>query len=90
MSEQPSNGQHANFPHPNPARAAHIQAQAEAMTPLFAHPAPERLNLSIQLVNQILNEKSHRPDAVRLLREILRERAIYQKIKNWDSNSLFG
>jgi len=56
----------------------------------FQHPAPQRLKLSVQLVNQLLNERSHRPDAVRLLREIIRERAISHPIKAWDAGNLFG
>lgn len=56
----------------------------------FHHPTPQRLKLSVQWVNQLLNERSHRPDAVRLLREIIRERAISHPIKAWDASNLFG
>jgi hypothetical protein len=66
------------------------QEKGTQATRPVTHSAPERLSMSIQLLNQLLNEQGHRPDAVRLLREILRERAIHQEIKNWDANSLFG
>ena len=66
----------------------HHASQPEA--PSAMHPDLARLTLSVQLVNRLFNEQSHRPDAVRLLREILRERAIRQEIRNWDANSLFG
>lgn len=74
---------------PNPARALRIQANAEAAA-TASHSSEQRLTQSIALVNRLLNEQSHRPDAVRLLRQILRERAISQAIKNWDENNLSG
>jgi hypothetical protein len=82
-------GQPQHLTHPRAQRIrAKVEQQKAGQTTFAA--APERLTLSIQLLNQLLNEQSHRPDAVRLLREILRERAIHQEIKNWDANSLFG
>ena len=65
------------------------QHKNEALSGL-QHPAPQRLKLSVQMVNQLLNERSHRPDAVRLLREIIRGRAISHPIKAWDATNLFG
>ena len=68
-----------------------IKGQIEPESiPEFQNPTPQRLKLSVQLVNQLLNERSHRPDAVRLLREIIRERAISHPIKAWDAGNLFG
>lgn len=75
---------------PNPTRALRIQATAEANASQDSHSSEQRLTQSISLVNRLLNEQSHRPDAVRLLRQILRERAISQAIKNWDENNLSG
>ena len=69
--------------------SAENQNRRETLTGL-QHPEPQRLKLSVQMVNQLLNERSHRPDAVRLLREIIRERAISHPIKAWDATNLFG
>lgn len=76
--------------HPNTDRVQRIQTKVEARTPQQTHQAEQRLKLNIMLVNRLLNEQSHRTDAVRLLRQILRERAISQQIKNWDENNLSG
>jgi hypothetical protein len=49
-----------------------------------------QLRQSLNIVNQLLNENAHRPDATRLLRKILQERAETHKIKTRDENSLSG
>ena len=53
-------------------------------------PDTQRLTLGILLVNRLLNTPSHRPDAVRLLRQILHERAIRHAVSLRDENHQFG
>lgn len=49
-----------------------------------------QLHQSINIVNQLINENAHRPESVRLLRKILRERAEVQWVRGRDENSLSG
>ena len=49
-----------------------------------------QLRQSIDIVNQLINENAHRPDSIRLLRKILRERAEVQWIRRRGENSLSG
>ncbi len=53
-------------------------------------PQMQRLTLSMFLVNQLLNVPSHRPDAVRLLRQILHDRTIRHAASLRDENHQFG
>jgi hypothetical protein len=48
------------------------------------------LRQSIDIVNQLINENAHRPDSIRLLRKILRERAEVQWVRQRNENSLSG
>ncbi len=49
-----------------------------------------QLRQSIDIVNQLINENAHRPDSIRLLRKILRERAEVQWVRQRGENSLSG
>lgn len=49
-----------------------------------------QLRQSIDIVNQLINENAHRPESIRLLRKILRERAEVQWVRRRDENSLSG
>jgi hypothetical protein len=58
-------------------------------------PAPSaemarQLRQSVDILNRLLNENAHRPDATRLLRNILQERAEKHALQTLHENSLSG
>ena len=49
-----------------------------------------QLRQSMDIVNELINMNSHRPESVRLLRKILRERAELQIVRERDKTRLSG
>lgn len=49
-----------------------------------------QLRQSLDIMNQLLNENTHRPESIQLLRKILRERAELQVVNTHDETSLSG
>jgi hypothetical protein len=58
--------------------------------PAQATEMARQLLQSLDILNQLLNENTHRPDATRLLRNILQERAEKHPLQVLDENSLSG
>jgi hypothetical protein len=66
------------------------QRLAKLKEPAPATEMARQLLQSLDILNQLLNENAHRPDATRLLRNILQERAEKHPLQTLDENSLSG
>lgn len=84
-----------NQTHFNQAQMNHLAKRLARLKSTLPQTGPlteqeRQLRQSIDIVNQLINENTHRPESVRLLRKILRERAEVQWVKRRDENSLSG
>lgn len=66
------------------------QRLAKLKEPASSTEMARQLRQSVDILNQLINHNAHRPDATRLLRNILQERAKKHALQTLDENSLSG
>lgn len=73
-------------------RLLQLQNDSARLQPESLSPASweRQLRQSLEILNLLINENAHRPDAIHLLRKTLQDRAKTQFLKQRDQNSLSG